>query len=70
MTNRASLLMLKEGAEDEKVCAMCGCGVIIYYLKEPFREYEYLTQTEQWREWGRNNAEAEIWDIYQLNIYD
>ena len=48
-------------SEDEKVCVMCGCGVIIYYLKEPFREYEYHTQTEQWREWGRNNAEAEIW---------
>ena len=48
-------------SEDEKVCVMCGCGIIIYYLREPFREYEYHTQTEQWREWGRNNLEAEVW---------
>lgn len=48
-------------SEDETVCVMCGCGVIIYYLKEPFREYEYHTQTKQWREWGRNSAGAEIW---------
>lgn len=48
-------------SEDEKVCIMCGCGIIIYYLREPFREYEYHTPTEQWREWGRNNAEADIW---------
>lgn len=48
-------------SEDEKVCIICGCGIIIYYLREPFREYEYHTQTEQWREWGRNNAEADIW---------
>lgn len=47
-------------SEDEEVCVMCGCGIIIYFLKEPFREYEYCAQTEQWREWGRNNGE-EIW---------
>ncbi len=41
-------------SEDESFCAMCGCGVIIYYLREPFKEYEYHTQTEQWKEWGRN----------------
>ena len=41
-------------SEDESFCAMCGCGVIIYYLQEPFKEYEYHTQTEQWKEWGRN----------------
>ncbi len=48
-------------SEDESFCAMCGCGVIIYYLREPFKEYEYHTQTEQWKEWGRNKEGAEIW---------
>lgn len=48
-------------SEDESFCAMCGCGVIIYYLREPFKEYEYNTRTEQWIEWGRNNEGAEIW---------
>ena len=46
-------------SEDETFCAMCGCGVIIYYLTEPFREYEYHIQTEQWREWGR--YEEQVW---------
>lgn len=48
-------------SEDESFCAMCGCGVIIYYLREPFKEYEYHTRTEQWKEWGRNKEGAEIW---------
>lgn len=47
-------------SEDEKVCVMCGCGIIIYYLREPFREYEYR-HTQQWKEWGRNNSGAEMW---------
>ena len=46
-------------SEDETFCVMCGCGVILYYLREPFKEYEYHIQTEQWKEWGRN--EKEIW---------
>lgn len=48
-------------SEDGKFCAMCGCGVIIYFLKEPFQEYEYNTVTDQWKEWGRNCAEGDIW---------
>ena len=47
-------------SEDEKVCVMCGCGVIIYFLKEPFREYDYHVQADPWKEWGRNKAK-EIW---------
>ena len=46
---------------DEKFCVMCGCGVILYFLKEPFREYEYDAATTQWKEWGRNGAGADIW---------
>ena len=53
-------------SDDEKFCAMCGCGVIVYYLKEPFREYEYNVQTDQWREWSRN---GDVWfeDIRCIN---
>lgn len=46
---------------DEKACVMCGCGIIIYYLKEPFKEYKYHIKTEQWWEWGRNDKEEDIW---------
>ena len=42
-------------SEKEDFCAMCGCGIIIYYLQAPFMEYEYHKQTKQWKEWGRNN---------------
>lgn len=48
-------------SEDEKFCAMCGCGVIIYFFREPFQEYEYHTRTKQWKEWGRNNEKADVW---------
>lgn len=47
-------------SEDEKYCAMCGCGVIIYFLVEPFQEYEYDLTTDQWKDWGRNCAMADI----------
>jgi hypothetical protein len=46
-------------SEDEAFCVMCGCGAILYYLREPFKEYEYHIQTEQWKEWGR--SEKEVW---------
>lgn len=48
-------------SENESFCAMCGCGVIIYYLKEPFKDYEYNISVKQWREWGRNSDETEVW---------
>ena len=47
-------------SSDETFCAVCGCGIIIYYLEEPFEEYEYNLQTSQWKEWGRIRGE-EIW---------
>lgn len=54
-------------SRDEKFCVMCGCGVIIYYLREPFMEYEYNTQTGQWREWGRNGTEAWVERVDCIN---
>ena len=48
-------------SQDEKFCVMSGCGVIIYFLKEPFREYEYYVTTSQWKEWGRECPKEVIW---------
>ncbi|MBQ7775649.1 MAG: hypothetical protein IJ379_06985 [Lachnospiraceae bacterium] len=47
-------------SEDERYCVMCGCGVIVYCLEEPFQEYRYHTETQQWREWGREQ-DAIVW---------
>lgn len=48
-------------SENEHFCAMCGCGIIIYYLQPPFIEYEYHKQTNQWKEWGRTKQGEDIW---------
>lgn len=47
-------------SKDEQFCAMCGCGIIIYYLHKPFEDYEYQKETAQWKEWGRIKGD-EIW---------
>lgn len=49
-------------SEDETFCAMCGCGVIIYFMKEPFQQYEYYVTTDQWKDWGS----VHIIDVYRL----
>lgn len=55
---------------DEKYCAIVGCGLVVYFLKEPYQEYEYNLNTNQWKEWGRNNTENLIWidSVKQKNI--
>ena len=47
-------------SEDETICAMCGCGVIVYFIKEPFIEWKYHTSNSQWIEWGREIGK-EVW---------
>ena len=37
----------------EKICITIGCGIILYYLKEPFEDYMYDRNTSQWIEAGR-----------------
>lgn len=54
-------------AEDETYCIMWGCGVIIYYLTEPFKEYEYEIKTKQWNEWGRDKPIVWIENIESIN---
>ena len=37
----------------EKYCVMYGCGVIVYFLNDPFEKYWYCKSTKQWVEYGR-----------------
>lgn len=46
--------------EDEKWCAVAGCGLIVYFLREPFLEYRYNLQVGQYLEFGRTVG-AEWW---------
>jgi hypothetical protein len=39
---------------EERCCVMAGCGIIIYFLHEPFIPYEYGKVCEQWKEWYRS----------------
>ncbi len=48
-------------SNDESYCVVGGCGIIIYYLKEPFIEFEYNKVSEQWKEVFRNPND--IWWI-------
>lgn len=67
-------------SEDEKFCAICGCGIIVYFFQEPFEEYEYHKETSQWKEWGRKKESEEIWienikienengEVVVINVY-
>lgn len=44
-------------------CAVGGSGLIVYWLREPFCEYEYDTICDQWREFGRL---GDTWEITKL----
>ena len=49
-------------SKNEKFCVMGGAGIIIYFLTEPFEEYQYNTHSEQWKEWGRGQNDCDtIW---------
>ena len=54
--------------ENEKWCAIAGCGIIIYRLEEPFLEYEYNKKTNQWVEFGREAND--IWWITNIHQHD
>lgn len=60
---------------EEKYAVMFGCGVIVYYLTEPFEEYRYDTVCAQWKEHGRDgdkwvNAVTPVCDGRLLIEYD
>lgn len=51
--------------KNEKWCAVGGCGLIVYKIQEPFREYQYhCFWTDQWDEFGRDASD--VWWISKL----
>ena len=52
----------------EDYCIVTGCGIIIYYLKEPFETYEYSSNSKQWNEFLRN--ESSVWWIEEIEEKD
>jgi len=58
-------------SENEKFCVMGGAGIIVYFLHEPFEEYQYNTHSAQWKEWGRGqNSDDTIWVTNAVFIDD
>lgn len=57
-----------EISNDEKFCVMVGCGLIIYYLHEPYEEFRYGTSTKQWKELFRESGKE--WWIEDVEIVD
>lgn len=55
-------------SDDERFCVMGGCGLIIYYLHEPYQEYCYNTTTTQWKELYRENGG--VWWIDDIEYMD
>lgn len=37
-------------SDDESYCIVFGCGAVVYYMKEPFQNYEYGYISKQWFE--------------------
>jgi len=49
----------------ERWCAMAGCGLIVYWLNEPFTEYHYQTPSSQYFE--LNRYLPDIWWIESID---
>ncbi|MBQ5331825.1 MAG: hypothetical protein J6K92_00990 [Oscillospiraceae bacterium] len=52
---------------DERFVIMYGCGLIMYYLRPPFEEYSYSSETDQWYEFGRDEPVRWIENVVQLD---
>ncbi|MCH5348052.1 MAG: hypothetical protein J1E40_01900 [Oscillospiraceae bacterium] len=52
---------------NEKFVVMYGCGIIVYFLVPPFKEYTYNTKTAQWFEIGRNEDIMWIQKVLQIS---
>lgn len=55
-------------SNDERFCVMVGCGLIIYYLQEPFEEFRYNVSTRQWKELFREKGKE--WWIENVELID
>jgi hypothetical protein len=53
---------------DERWCAIVGCGMVLYYLKQPFEPYEYHCTTKQWVEFHRTPPDD--WWIEEIEQID
>jgi len=52
-------------SDDESYCVIGGCGLIIYYLKEPFCEFRYNIDSNQWKEIFREPKD--IWWVVDIS---
>lgn len=52
-------------SNDQSYCVVGGCGIIIYYLKEPFYEFKYNNNCKQWKEVFRNPND--VWWIEDIS---
>lgn len=50
---------------DERFAVTYGCGLIVYFLRPPFAEYAYDTQTSQWLELGRSEPVKWVENVLQ-----
>lgn len=55
-------------SNDESFCVMVGCGLVIYYLHEPFEEFRYNISTRQWKELFRESGKE--WWIEDVEVID
>ena len=52
----------------EKWVIIVGCGIILYWLREPFTPYEYNRVTDQW--WESHREPPDVWwieSVYQVS---
>ena len=54
-------------SEDETFCLVGGEGIIIYYLQDPFSEYQRNVSSKQWKEWGRDENTIWVENIQQID---
>lgn len=55
-------------SNDETFCVMVGCGLIIYFLQEPFKEFGNDKSTKQWKELFRESGQE--WWIESAEVID
>lgn len=48
-------------SNNEDFCVVGGEGIIIYFLNEPFLEYNDEEDSGQWRTWGRDKMNSIVW---------
>ena len=53
---------------NKKWCVVGGCGLIVYRIQPPFREYDYDVICDQWSEFGRDLGDA--WWVSHLEQVD